>query len=360
VTVFAQTADGRVFHEYRWGTGNCLIGKVFTQKYHDTRVEEVLAFLKECVEKHEEAKQPLKVGDKPAEGTTRIKPVQEWSGVVKHERLRHVLREKQLWLPPSGVLTSQRELQVLWQKWRADEKVPEVDFVRNLVVVVTSAVGARVQAIPEVDAKGGLKVFALAEVTADTGFGYQIAVLPRKGIKTVAGKWLDCGRAYCMCHLKFDPGYTETEALSRKLHSVCWGDLAQYECPKNDADLHKRTLDAAYKDAAKSKKALLYVADSDRTHFFLKACLAEPQVLKMLRKNFITMIVPFRNLNDCEAGVELRVYSPDRELLHTFDWGQGSRASGTFLESQHEANTKAVETFLEECLKKGADKREDK
>lgn len=44
VTVFAHTKDAKVFHQYRYGTGNHLIGRIYTQKYHDQRTKEVVQY----------------------------------------------------------------------------------------------------------------------------------------------------------------------------------------------------------------------------------------------------------------------------------------------------------------------------
>jgi hypothetical protein len=357
VSAFAQTHDARIFHSYRWGTGNHLIGRLYTQKYHDTRTKEIVTFLKEAVEKYPDAIKPLQPALTDKGGLVRVKPVQQWGGVIKDESLRKVLRDLQMWMAGTGIITKQSELNQLWPKWRRGEKVPKIDFVQNLVVVVTSDGGYRVEAVPQLDAKGDLKLYSWSEVTHGDGFGYHIAVLPRKGIKTIRGNLVDCGRASCNCHMRIDPGYAETAALNRKLSGICWRDVAQYECLQENAEKHKKMLDAAYADAARSKKMLLYVADSGwGIQPFLRACLTESTVFPLLRKHFVVVWVPIRKLNDSPKGVVLRAYTPDRQLAHTFDWGQGNRFGGRYREAQHEANTKAVQTFLEESVRKSAAK----
>jgi hypothetical protein len=358
VSAYAQTHDARTFHQYRWGTGNHLIGRLYTQKYHDTRTKEIIAFLKESVEKHPGALKPLEPDLGGKAGLVRVKMVQQWGGVLKDESLRGVLRDLQVWLTGTGILTKQSELDQLWTKWRRGEKVPQVDFVKNLVVIVTSDGGYRVEAVPQLNGKGDLKICSWSEITGGSGFGYQIAVVPRKGIKTIRGYRVDCGRRTCHCHIRIDPGYVETAALNRKLFGVCWGEVAQYECLQESAAKHKQVLDAAYADSARSKKLLLYVADSGwGIQPYLRACLVEPAVLALLRKHFVVVWVPIRKLNDCPKGVSLRASTPDRQQVHTFDWGQGSRFTGRYQEAQHEANSKAVRTFLEECLHKSAAKK---
>jgi DNA-directed RNA polymerase specialized sigma24 family protein len=356
VSLYAHTGEGRLFHSYRWGTGNCLIGRLYTLKAHTTRVKEVVAFLEESVKKHKEAAKPLTPGREAGKGMTRVEPVQKWSGVLKDESLRKVSP----WGPTGSVLTQQRDFDQVWRKWRPDEKVPKIDFIKNLVVVVTSAGGYPVTAVPQRSAKGDLKLYSWAEVSAATGFGYQIAVLPRKGIRTFRGHRLDCGRPYCCCHHRIDPGYAESTELINKLHGVCWGDLAQHECFKDDKEEHKKVLDAAYADAAKSRKLLLYVANTDNwAQAAWKACLAEPAVLKLLKKEFIVVSVPFRNLNDCPVGVKAHAYTPDRKLLHSFNWGTARRFPGIYREWHREANMKVVKTFLQGCLKKKAAAKAD-
>ncbi len=261
VTVFAHTKDAKVFHQYRYGTGNHLIGRIYTQKYHDQRTKEVVQFLKECVV--QVAKVDVPTVPAPTAIKNQVRVVQAWSGILKDETLREVPRKN--WrIPSDGILTRQRELEQLWKSWRPDEKVPTVDFIQNFVVLVTSTSGNPVRAVPQLNEKGELKVYAFGEVTGEKGFGYQIAVIPRKGVKSVSGKRPHCGRYNCGCHFSyaFNPRQTETKALHQKLRGVCWGDLANYECFKDDAEMHKRMLARAYRDCAKTNKILLYIANT--------------------------------------------------------------------------------------------------
>ncbi|MCH8150678.1 MAG: hypothetical protein IH987_22355 [Planctomycetes bacterium] len=48
VRVWAFTSDKTEVRNYWWGTGNCLIGRVFTEEYHRKRVKEMLRVLAEA------------------------------------------------------------------------------------------------------------------------------------------------------------------------------------------------------------------------------------------------------------------------------------------------------------------------
>ena len=79
--------------------------------------------------------------------------------------------------------------------------------------------------------------------------------------------------------------------------------------------------------------------------------------MKMLRKDFIVVSVPFSEQNKICGGVYVFAHTPDRKELHRFHWGTDRRHSGLpFREAQHEENIEAVRAFLQECLKKSAAK----
>ena len=196
----------------------------------------------------------------------RIVPIQRFSGVLKDESLRTVLKEE-LGLSGPGVLTYDRELEPLWKKWRGKGKMPQIDFIHNLAVVVASPAGVPVPVEAVVERVGSevkVSIRMAKKGAVGLGFGYEIAIVPRQGIKTFAGNRLPCGRYNCDCHElhQFNPETIETLALAGKLEGVCWGELAQYECYRNDKAEHKRMLDAAFADSARSNKILLYIANT--------------------------------------------------------------------------------------------------
>jgi hypothetical protein len=76
----------------------------------------------------------------------------------------------------------------LWKAWRGDEKVPEVDFTKDLVLVFTLG-GPNKVSPPELrlDDRGELTAQAVATLIGGDGFCYKIVTVRRHGIKTVNG-----------------------------------------------------------------------------------------------------------------------------------------------------------------------------
>jgi hypothetical protein len=111
-----------------------------------------------------------------------LKPANNWAAVVGNNDLAKKA-------PASGVITDAKEFAALWKAWRATEKVPEVDFKKNIVVVTLSLGGPnRPNISGTLDDKGDLKILAFSTRLGGDGFGYSIAVFPKEGIKSVNGK----------------------------------------------------------------------------------------------------------------------------------------------------------------------------
>ena len=110
-----------------------------------------------------------------------VTAVQTWTGKVADKSL-----EKKK--PATGFLVTERAFADLWRAWRGKDKLPTVDFDKNLVTVVTGKTIFEVQY--GVDGQGNLleKVRAELRSTEVQGFTYFIAVLPRVGIKSVNGR----------------------------------------------------------------------------------------------------------------------------------------------------------------------------
>ena len=51
VKVWVYSAEGKEISDHWWGTGNAMIGKKFTVKYHQQRVKEVADYLTKSLEK---------------------------------------------------------------------------------------------------------------------------------------------------------------------------------------------------------------------------------------------------------------------------------------------------------------------
>src|SRR6185295_8472809 len=55
-----------------------------------------------------------------------------------------------------NVITSTKQLEKLWKDWKLGDKVPEVDFTKEIVVVATTS-GSRLNLNCALDEKGDLK-----------------------------------------------------------------------------------------------------------------------------------------------------------------------------------------------------------
>jgi hypothetical protein len=77
----------------------------------------------------------------------------------------------------------------LWKKWGIADKVPKVDF-RKEIVIVTTTSGSRLSLSARLDDKGDLEVLGAATSDFGPGFRYVMATVRREGVKTVNGKEL--------------------------------------------------------------------------------------------------------------------------------------------------------------------------
>lgn len=118
---------------------------------------------------------PLQAG--PVKGKP-IKPLKQWSGLVDDLSLLKVAPE---------VILSAQELENLWTAWQVPSPKPEVDFAKELVLVVTAR-GSRLRFGATLDGQGNLQVGGLATRDLHPGFRYVIAVVSRDGVKTINGK----------------------------------------------------------------------------------------------------------------------------------------------------------------------------
>jgi hypothetical protein len=107
-----------------------------------------------------------------------VKPTKQWQGSVDDEKL---LKDA-----PAAV-TSKKGLGKLWKAWKVADKMPEVDFTKEVVVLTTTR-GSRVKLAASLDDKGNLQVFGLGTRDLRPGFRYVLATVPREGVKKVNGK----------------------------------------------------------------------------------------------------------------------------------------------------------------------------
>ncbi len=111
-----------------------------------------------------------------------VKPNKDWTGVMKDDTQKKLA-------PKDGFIVEAKEFEKLWKAWRTDEKLPEIDFTKE-VVVVTLASGPN---YPRISAKldeGTLEINAISTLIGGEGFGYSIATFDRKGITKVGTKKL--------------------------------------------------------------------------------------------------------------------------------------------------------------------------
>ena len=109
-----------------------------------------------------------------------IKPIKEWSGSVTDAELSKDAQE---------FITGADALEKMWTSWKLEDKLPKVDFDKELVIVATT-VGSKLSLFANLDEKGNLKVGGVATRDIVPGFRYMIATISRDGIKAVNGKEL--------------------------------------------------------------------------------------------------------------------------------------------------------------------------
>jgi len=93
--------------------------------------------------------------------------------------------------PASGVIVDQKKFAKLWKAWRKDAVVPEVDFTKHFVAVISTKVKRPANFPPNIMIRSGtdlsLHPYEGTEKLAK-GFEYEIHVIEREGIKTFNGK----------------------------------------------------------------------------------------------------------------------------------------------------------------------------
>jgi hypothetical protein len=110
-----------------------------------------------------------------------VKLDKEWKGFVDDEALAK---------DAPGVIVDAKTLEKLWKAWKIDGKVPAVDLKKELVIITTTS-GSKLRLSASIDDKGNLEVLGMATRDLRPGFRYVIAIVSRKGVKTVNGKRLE-------------------------------------------------------------------------------------------------------------------------------------------------------------------------
>src|SRR5262245_63167753 len=107
-----------------------------------------------------------------------VKLIKQWTGSVEDEKLAKEAPE---------VITDAKALENVWKAWKVGDKVPEVDFSKEIVIVATTP-GSKISLSPSLDDKGNLAVLGPATADLGKGFRYVIATVSREGVKKVNGK----------------------------------------------------------------------------------------------------------------------------------------------------------------------------
>ena len=111
-----------------------------------------------------------------------LKATNTWMGSIDDEKLAKEM-------PENGVITNAKDFEKLVKAWKVVEKVPEVNFDKEIVLVAKTQ-GSKLTLNASLDEKGDLKALGLATRDLRTGFRYVIISVPKEGVKTINGKEL--------------------------------------------------------------------------------------------------------------------------------------------------------------------------
>jgi hypothetical protein len=109
-----------------------------------------------------------------------VKLSKEWSGSVADEALMK---------DAPRCITTKKGLEKLWKSWKISDKMPEIDFTKEIVVIEMTS-GSKLRLSANLDDKGNLAVLGLGTRDLAPGFRYVIATVSKEGVKTVNGKEL--------------------------------------------------------------------------------------------------------------------------------------------------------------------------
>jgi hypothetical protein len=121
-----------------------------------------------------------------AAGDTRITPLKTWFGSFKDASKRKLA-------PRDRFLTDAAEFAKLWMEWKPDDKLPDVDFTKDIVLVETEDKGKIDQFILQLDKKGNLAVIVgYTESKSDPALAsFGMAQVSRAEIKSIEGRKID-------------------------------------------------------------------------------------------------------------------------------------------------------------------------
>jgi hypothetical protein len=116
------------------------------------------------------------------EKPTPLKLVRTWSGEVKLDVAKDA--------PKDGFVTENETFGKFWKAFRGDEKVPEIDFTKELVLVAVGKDPNKLGIGATLDDKGNLKVLVRSTLVAyqnPTTAAYQFGTVPRPLVRLPEG-----------------------------------------------------------------------------------------------------------------------------------------------------------------------------
>ena len=113
-----------------------------------------------------------------AEERKPLETLKEWRGDNPNEALSKDA--------PKYIVNS-KDLEKLWKSWDIKEKLPEIDFSKELLLIETTR-GSRLNLKATLDEKGNIQALGLATRDLRPGFRYVMITVSKTGVKSINGK----------------------------------------------------------------------------------------------------------------------------------------------------------------------------
>lgn len=108
-------------------------------------------------------------------------PIRKYSGVLRQNGPALVA-------PKSGVIVGQEKFAEVWQAWSVGERMPEIDFKTQMVLVATVSGPNRTLSGPLKLVDSDLSYRVMSTKMGGPGFGYLLMLVPRDGVMTINGQ----------------------------------------------------------------------------------------------------------------------------------------------------------------------------
>ena len=113
-----------------------------------------------------------------AEERKPLETLKEWGGDNPNETLSK---------DAPKFITNSKDLEKLWKSWDIKEKLPEIDFSKELLLIETTR-GSRLNLKATLDEKGNIQALGLATRDLRPGFRYVMITVSKTGVKSINGK----------------------------------------------------------------------------------------------------------------------------------------------------------------------------